>query len=61
MMKRHGKWRLKRTDMNNIQPLNTDRDHCAPTVLAGYFKFGSRTLLLGDYGTTGGVILIEYE
>ena len=39
--------------MNNIQPLNTDRDHCAPTVLAGYFKFGSRTLLLGDYGTTG--------
>lgn len=47
--------------MNNIQPLNTDRDHCAPTVLAGYFKFGSRTLLLGDYGTTGAGILIEYE
>lgn len=40
--------------MINIQPLNTDRNHCAPTVLAGYFKFGSRTLLLGDYGTTGG-------
>lgn len=40
--------------MINIQPLNTDRNHCAPTVLAGYYKFGSRTLLLGDYGTTGG-------
>lgn len=47
--------------MINIQLLNTDRNHCAPTVLAGYYKFGSRTLLLGDYGTTGGVILTEYE
>jgi hypothetical protein len=34
--------------------LNTDKEGNAPTVLAGYFKFGSRTLLLGDYGTTGG-------
>lgn len=40
--------------MINVQPLNTDRNHCAPTILAGYYKFGSRTLLLGDYGTTGG-------
>ena len=40
--------------MTNIQFLNTDRNHCAPTVLAGYYKFGSRTLLLGNYGTTGG-------
>ena len=47
--------------MTNIHSLNTDRDLCAPTVLAGYFKFGSRTLLLGNYGTTGGAILIEYE
>ena len=45
-----------------ITKLNfTDRNHCAPTVLAGYLKFGSRTLLLGDYGTTGVAILIEYE
>ena len=48
--------------MINIQHLNIDRNHCAPTVLAGYVKFGSRTLLLGNYGTTGGgAILIEYE
>ena len=47
--------------MTNIKPLNTDRNNCAPTLLAGYFKFGSRTLLLGDYGTTVGAILIEYE
>lgn len=45
--------------MINIQLLNTDRNHCAPTVLAGYFKFGSRTLLLGDYGTTGGGKLVN--
>ncbi len=46
--------------ISNI-PLNTDHDRCAPTVLAGYFKFGSRTLLLGNYGTSGGVIMITYD
>ena len=40
--------------MIKLLPLNVDKDHTAPTVLAGYFKFGSRTLLLGNYGTTGG-------
>lgn len=40
--------------------LNKDKQGNAPTVLSGYFKFGSRTLLLGDYGTTGGAVLIEY-
>lgn len=47
--------------MVNIHPQNTDHNHCAPTVFAGYYNFGSRTLLLGDYGTTGCAILIEYE
>lgn len=39
--------------MTNIQPLNTDRNHCAPTVVAGYYKFGSCNLL-GFYTPTGG-------
>jgi len=48
--------------MIKLLPLNVDKDHTAPTVLAGYFKFGSRTLLLGNYGTTGGGgICIEYD
>ena len=29
----------------------------AKTILAGYFKYGTQTLLLGDYGTSGTVIL----
>jgi len=42
--------------------LNASSDeHLAPTVVAGYYKFGSRTLLLGDYGTTGGAVLMEYD
>lgn len=36
-------------------------EQLAPTVVAGYFKFGSRTLLLGDYGVTGGAVLMEYN
>ena len=47
--------------MIKIVILNSTSRNVAPTVLAGYFKFGSRTLLLGDYGTTGGGVLIEYE
>lgn len=40
--------------MNNVKAINTDKAHIVPTILAGYYKFGSQTLLLGDYGTTGG-------
>lgn len=40
--------------MKKIVILNSDKDGTAPTVLAGYFKFGSQTLILGNYGTTGG-------
>lgn len=41
--------------------LNTDSDGCVATILAGYYKFGSQVLLLGNYGTTGGAIKVEYE
>lgn len=41
--------------------LNTDSDVCVATILAGYYKFGSQTLLLGNYGTTVVAIEIEYE
>lgn len=46
--------------MINQVTLNCASNGVSPTVLAGYYKFGSRTLLLGDYGTTGGV-LVEYD
>ena len=46
--------------MQKLHFLNKDKQGNAPTVLAGYFKFGSRTLFLGSYGTTGGGVLIEY-
>lgn len=42
-------------------PINVDRGGLAKTILAGYFKYGTQTLLLGDYGTSGTVILyVEY-
>ena len=40
--------------MRNFIFLNQNKDGNAPTVLAGYFKFGSHTLILGTYGSTGG-------
>ena len=41
-------------------PLNVDQDGCAKTVLAGYYKYGVQTLLTGDFGTSGTIVL-EYE
>lgn len=40
--------------------LNTDGNENAKTVCAGYFKYGVQTLLTGDFGTTGTIVL-EYE
>ena len=40
--------------------LNTDADGSAKTVCAGYYKYGVQTLLTGEYGTTGTIIL-EYD
>lgn len=42
-----------------VVPVNVDGDGVAKTVLAGYYKFGVATLLTGDFGTTG-TIVMEY-
>ena len=47
--------RLKR-----VVPLNTAGQGIAKTVLAGYYKYGVQTLLTGDFGTTGTMVM-EYE
>lgn len=31
------------------------------TVLAGYYKYGVQTLLTGEFGTTGTIVVEEYE
>jgi len=33
----------------------------SPTILSGYFKFGTATLIGGGYGTTGASIAEVYE
>ena len=47
-----GEQRLRR-----VVPLNVDADGDAKTVCAGYYKYGVQTLLTGDYGTTGTIVL----
>lgn len=42
-------------------PINTDQAGVSKTILAGYYKYGVQTLLLGDFGTTGTVVLDIYE
>ena len=48
------KWKKNEESKMKQIPLNTDIDGCVTTLLAGYYKFGTQTLLLGNYGTTGG-------
>ena len=38
-------------------PINTDEDGCSSTITAGYFKYGSATLLGGNYGTSGTAVV----
>lgn len=47
------RWRM-------VVPINVDADGVAKTVLAGYYKYGVQTLLTGNFGTTG-TIVMEYE
>lgn len=47
--------------MKRTIPINTDRGGASKTVLAGYYKYGVQTLLLGDFGTSGTVVLEIYE
>lgn len=37
------------------------RGGAAKTILSGYYKYGVQTLLLGDFGTTGTIVLDVYE
>ena len=47
--------------MKRMIPLNVDSRGGAKTVLSGYYKYGTQTLLLGDFGTTGTVIAYVHE
>lgn len=42
-------------------PINTDKDDCAKTILAGYYKYGSATILGDTFGTTGTAVMEIYE
>ena len=37
--------------------LNGITNDIAPTLLAGYYKYGVATLITGNFGTSGGAIL----
>lgn len=41
----------------SILPINVTPDGNAKTVCAGYYKYGVQTLLTGNYGTTGTIVL----
>ena len=41
--------------------LNTAGENVAKTVLAGYYKYGVQTLLTGNFGTTGTMVLEVYD
>lgn len=45
--------------LKKVVPLNTV-GWAAKTILAGYYKYGVQTLLTGDFGTTGTMVM-EYE
>lgn len=46
--------------MKRLIPINTSGG-VAATILAGYYKFGVATLLLGDFGVTGTAVMEVYE
>lgn len=48
----------KRDNTQNyvVEPINTDQEGNASTITAGYYKYGSKTLLGGEYGTSGTAI-----
>ena len=47
-------------DLERRVSLNTAGREIAKTVLAGYYKYGVQTLLTGNFGTTGTMILEVY-
>ena len=50
-----------KTDTVQRECLNTAGLGIAKTILAGYYKYGVQTLLTGDYGISGTMILEIYE
>lgn len=44
-----------------MKPINTDWGGAAKTILAGYYKYGCKTLLGDNYGTTGTVVIEIYD
>ena len=44
-----------------VVPINVDRGGGAKTILSGYYKYGVQTLLTGQFGTTGTIVLEIYE
>lgn len=43
--------------MKKQRLLNGITNDIAPTLLAGYYKYGVATLITGNFGTSGGAIL----
>lgn len=43
-----------------VIPMNIDSDGVAKTVCSGYFKYGVATLLTGEFGTTGTIVMEIY-
>lgn len=41
--------------------LNVESNSVAKTVCAGYYKYGVQTLLTGDFGTTGTIVIEIHE
>ena len=40
-----------------VEPINTDKEGNAVTINAGYYKYGSKTILGGEYGTSGTAVM----
>ena len=51
----------KEQRLKRVVPLNTAGTEIAKTVLAGYYKYGVQTLLTGNFGTTGTMVMEVYE
>ncbi len=49
----------KEQRLKKVVPINTVGG--AKTVLSGYYKYGVQTLLTGNFGTTGTIIMEIYD
>lgn len=51
----------KEQRLKKVVPINTVVGGGAKTVLSGYYKYGVQTLLTGNFGTTGTIIMEIYD